>query len=444
MESIYAGTAKVDITPPVGTHLAGYKDRKKLSISIHDELYSKALVLFDGKTKVAIITTDLIGVDKKFVSKIRKQVNERTGIKEKNILISASHTHSGPDILKVPEELSFALFEEEQVIEGLSKKDYVDSLREVTARKIAGAVFMADRNLKKAKIGTSKGIVYGVTANRWNLNGPTDNTVGVIKVDEKEKTMAVFINFCGHPTVLGPDNYMISADYPGYAMRLVEHAVGEDAIAMFTNGACGNVSTRFTRREQTFKEAKRLGFILGGEILKVLEGAETESRIKLDVASKTIKLPIKEFPTLKEAEEHFSKVKANFEKLKAEGATREVLRVAYTALEGAERLVKLLEIGGIEKIKEIETEMQAIAIGKIALISIPGELFVEAGLEIKEKSGEKDVFIIGYANDYVGYIPTLEAYKKGEYEVFSTVLSPDASRIVHNTAIELIKKLHQD
>jgi hypothetical protein len=88
--------------------------------------------------------------------------------------------------------------------------------------------------------------------------------------------------------------------------------------------------------------------------------------------------------------------------------------------------------------------MQAIAIGKTALISIPGELFVEAGLEIKEKSGEKDVFIIGYANDYVGYIPTLEAYKKGEYEVFSTVLSPDASRIVHNTAIELIKKLHQD
>ena len=435
MGKLFAGVAKVIITPPIGIPLAGYGERDKLSTAIHDELYAKALVLSDGKTKAAIVTTDLAGVDKEFVSSIRKQVQKRTDIKKENILISASHTHSGPDMSKP------RFFTEEKVIEGLSKKDYVDSLREVTDRKIAGAVLMADNNMKEARVGVGKGVACGVAANRRDSKGPMDNTVGVLRVDDEEgKHMAILVNFCGHPTVLSFDNYLISADYPGYAMRAVENAIGEDVIAMFTNGACGNVSTRFTRREQTFREAKRLGSILGGEVIKVSEEIETRDQGKLKVISKKIRLPAKRFPTIREAEEDCKTAKDNFERLKAEGATKERLRVSYTTLEGAERLVEWVK-KGIGKIKEVETEMQAIAIDDTVLIAEPGELFVEIGLDIKKKAGLENVFVVGYANDSIGYVPTREAYKEGKYEAFSTILSPEAGEIIHKTALELISKV---
>ena len=434
MGKLFAGVAKVIITPPIGIPLAGYEDRNKLSIGIHDELYAKAFVLSDGKTKTAIVTTDLVGVDKDLVSSIRKQVQNRTDIKKENILISASHTHSGPDFSKPK------FFEEELTIEGLSKKDYVDSLREATARKIADAVLMANNHMKEARVGVGKGVVCNVAANRRDPTGLMDNTVGVLRVDEEEgKPLAILVNFCGHPTVLGSDNYLISADYPGYLMKAIEDVIEEHVIAMFTNGACGNVSTRFTRREQTFREAKRLGSMLSGEAIKVSEMIEAKGQGKLKVVSKTIKLPTKRFPTLREAEEDYEEAKDNFEKLKAEGTTKGRLRVAYTTLKGAERLAKWVK-KGIGKIEEIETEMQAIAIDDTILVTEPGELFVEIGLDIKKKSGLENVFVVGYANDSIGYIPTWEAYKEGKYEAFSTILSPKAGEIICKTALELISK----
>ena len=437
-----AGTGRVCITPPIGLIMSGYADRDQLSKGVHDDLYAKALVLGDGKTKIAVVTTDLAGVDKGLVAQIRQTAWNRTGIKKENIMIAASHTHSGPEGTRRYESLGIPT--EDKAIEGLSKDDYVDHLRDTTARWIAGAIYKADNNLEKARIGVGKGEVYTVGLNRRDPKGPMDPEVGVIRVDNAGgEPRAVLMNFACHPTVLGSSNYLYSADYPGYAMRTVETALGEGVQAMFMNGACGNISTRFTRREQTFREAERLGSILGSEALRVALEMKTADEVKLGAISKIVGLPAKRFPTVEEARETAKLEKEKYNNLEKKGASHGEMRIAYTSMEGAQRILKLVETG-IGQLKKIETEMQAFRIGDCVLFAEPGELFIEIALDIRRNSKLKNTFVVGYANDSVGYIPTKKAYEEGLYETFSTLLSPDAGQIVRDTAVELIEQVHSE
>jgi hypothetical protein len=436
MVNCEAGTGKVCITPPIGLLMAGYSERNQLARGVHDDLYAKALVLNDGTTKLAVIATDLIGLDRELVAKIRQLAEERTGIKKANITVTASHTHSGPEVTR-----GYELFipVEEKPIEGLSKKDYLDHLRDMVARWIAGAVYIANCNLEEAKIGVGKGAVYAVGLNRRDPKEPMDPEVGVVRVDNTNgDPIAILMNFTCHPTVLDYNNYLYSADYPGYAMRTVETALGKGVEAMFTNGACGNISTRFARREQTFREAERLGTILGGEVVRVASEIKTAEKAKLGVASKVVELPVKSFPTIEEAKRALEEEKEKYNNLKKKGSSHGELRVAYTSMEGAEIVLRWVE-AGISKLKKIETEMQAIRIDDSVLVAEPGELFVEIALDIKKNSKLRNTFVVGYANDTIGYVPTKKAYEEGLYETFSTLLSPEAGKTIQDAALKLIE-----
>jgi len=434
-----AGVGRVCITPPVGLIMAGYGERNQLSKGVHDDLYAKALVLDNGITKLSIVAADLLGLDKELVAKIRQIVEKRTGIKKDKIMIAASHTHSGPEITKEFKLLGIPM--EEKPIEGLSKNEFIDHLRDTVARWVVGSVYIANNNLEEAKIGVDKGEVHTVGLNRRDLKGPMDPEVGVIRIDNMDgNPMAILMNFTCHPTVLSSKNYLFSADYPGCAMKTVETVLGGDVIAMFTNGACGDISTRFVRREQTFREVERLGVILGSEVLKIAEGIETTNQVTLKAASEIVRLPVRKFPTLEEAEKIVERERNNLEKLKKQGAPAGELRVAYTSLEGAEITLKLVK-AGISRLKTVETEMQVMAINDVVFVGEPGELFVEIGKEIKKQSGLRNTFVVGYANDTIGYVPTKKAYEEGLYETFSTLFSPDCGQIITGTALKLISSV---
>ncbi|MCD6089781.1 neutral/alkaline non-lysosomal ceramidase N-terminal domain-containing protein [Candidatus Bathyarchaeota archaeon] len=399
------GISSVNITPPIGVPMAGYSARMGSAKEIHDDLYAKAIVFNDKDTKAALVRCDLIGLERDFVEETRRLIESETGIDRNNIMITCTHTHSGPITDSLIPDL--------------------DAWMKVLSRKIKGAVIAANRNLKEAKIGFNRGSVEGIVINRRKPGGPVDTEVGIIRIDDLAgNPMAVLINYACHAVVLGPDNLLISADYPGFVMDFVERNLGVPAL--FVNGACGDINPldkltvmRQKRKEDiydrhggTFEEAKRLGNMIGAEAVKVFLGTETENDLELKVASREIKIPLVDLPSIDELKRMLEENENLFRKLVSEKDAAHAFRIAML-IQYARSTIKYVESG--ENVRP--TEIQVFRIGDGVLIALPGEIFVEIGLDIKKKSGLKHTFICELANDAIGYVPTREAFKEPGYEV---------------------------
>jgi len=399
------GISSVNITPPIGVPMAGYSARMGSAKEIHDDLYAKAIVFNDKDTKAALVRCDLIGLERDFVEETRRLIESETGIDRNNIMITCTHTHSGPITDSLIPDL--------------------DAWMKVLSRKIKGAVIAANRNLKEAKIGFNRGSVEGIVINRRKPGGPVDTEVGIIRIDDLAgNPMAVLINYACHAVVLGPDNLLISADYPGFVMDFVERNLGVPAL--FVNGACGDINPldkltvmRQKRKEDiydrhggTFEEAKRLGNMIGAEAVKVFLGTETENDLELKVASREIKIPLVDLPSIDELKRMLEENENLFRKLVSEKDAAHAFRIAML-IQYARSTIKYVESG--ENVRP--TEIQVFRIGDGVLIALPGEIFVEIGLDIKKKSGLKHTLICELANDAIGYVPTREAFKEPGYEV---------------------------
>ena len=399
------GISSVNITPPIGVPMAGYSARMGSAKEIHDDLYAKAIVFNDKDTKAALVRCDLIGLERDFVEETRRLIESETGIDRNNIMITCTHTHSGPITDSLIPDL--------------------DAWMKVLSRKIKGAVIAANRNLKEAKIGFNRGSVEGIVINRRKPGGPVDTEVGIIRIDDLAgNPMAVLINYACHAVVLGPDNLLISADYPGFVMNFVERNLGVPAL--FVNGACGDINPldkltvmRQKRKEDiydrhggTFEEAKRLGNMIGAEAVKVFLGTETENDLELKVASREIRIPLVDLPSIDELKRMLEENENLFRKLVSEKDAAHAFRIAML-IQYARSTIKYVESG--ENVRP--TEIQIFRIGDGGLIALPGEIFVEIGLDIKKKSGLKHTFICELANDAIGYVPTREAFKEPGYEV---------------------------
>jgi len=400
------GVSSVNITPPIGVPMAGYSAREEAAKGIHDDLYAKVIVFDDGDAKAALVRCDLIGLERDFVEETRRLIEDETGIHGSNVMIACTHTHSGPITNPLLPDLN--------------------AWMKVLSRKIKGAVAAAHRNMKDAKIGFNHGSVEGIVINRRKLEGPVDTEVGVIRIDDASGSpLAALVNYTCHAVVLGSDNLLISADYPGYVMDFVEKNLGIPTL--FVNGACGDINpldklaimrlkrneSIYNRRTGTFEEAKRLGTMIGAEAVKVFLGTETEENLELKVASKDIKIPLSDLPSLEEAEKTLEENGRLFRRLVTEkGDVAQMYKVAMI-IKHTQNIIGYLKSG--ENVRP--TEIQVFKIGDNGLVALPGEIFVEIGMRIKERSNLRYTFICELANDDIGYVPTEEAFKEPGYEV---------------------------
>lgn len=395
MGQLKAGASRVNITPYVGINQSGFGSRTKGSVGIHDDLYAKAVVLDDGSTKVGIVGCDLLNLDESSVTAIRKRVQELTGIDGENVFVSTSHTHSGP--LTSP-------------LRGFGELD-----REwvsVLEKKIAGAVVMADSNLQDAQMGAGKGHAE-INVNRrekrddqtvlgLNPGGAIDYEVGVIRIDDANgNPICIIINYACHPVILG--GYLISADYPGYAMGLVEQVYGGDTVAMFLNGTTGDLNPL---DRGSFEAAERAGGILGAEAVKVSKRIETSSDVELRVAKEKVELRSGELPSVSELEAIIAERKNEL------GDSYDAGREIY--LTWAEDALDMAKQG--KKRANVPVEVQVLRLGDIILAGIPGEVFVEIGLGIKEGSPFEHTYAVSHTNGNIGYMPTKKAFQEGGYE----------------------------
>jgi neutral ceramidase len=387
-----AGIARAIITPQESIWLAGYASRTHPSDGVLTDLWAKVLAIQDSKGKKAVlITTDLLGFPKKISDRIRDRIAVKYGLTRSQIILSYSHTHSGP-------VLDGALFNIYPLDDRQMKviKAYSDFLE----KKIVELTGEAIHNLSPARIFSGAGITRFQVNRRNNteaeltpltvLNGPVDYAVPVLKItDPEENLKAIVFGYACHATVL--DIYKISGDYPGFAQIELEKSY-PGVTAMFFQGA-GADQNPLPRRKiqlaiQYGKElAASVETVLSGEMISldpVLSTAYSEIRLSLDT------------PPSKEDLIRIRNEKEGYQKKWAESQLR-----------------RLRDYGSLQDSYPYPLEIWKL--GSQVIMALGGELVVEYSIDLKKLFGQ-NIFVLGYVNDDMAYIPSETILKEGGYE----------------------------
>lgn len=423
-EKLLAGAYQINITPTYPVALTGYVLRESKSTGVLDTLQARGLYLEQGDTKVIIMVCDLLGFPRHFVAELRQKVQAATGVPAANIMVACTHTHSGPATLYLREcgelETGYLSWVQERLVE------------------LAGA---AQQDKAPVRLRAGKGELHGVSENRRAEGGPVDPEVTVLSLEKSPRDrLAVLFNFTCHPTALQYPNMLVSGDYPGHAMRLVREATG--SVPFYFNGATGNIRPVQRNSVEAMKAA---AVPLAEKALEILRQAASVEASALSCQQVDVQAPFLNLPDEQSLENvDFQHEKPLFyvpQRTPLMDAKQERIITGWRT-----EMLRRLRSGELEE--TIPLEVQVIRIGPLALVGAGGELFVELGLELKERAGLEYLMISCYTNDDVGYIPAAHSYQHGGYELEESfilhnapaVLGPEAGQGVVEAALHLISQ----
>ena len=427
-----AGFAERDITPSEGMERPGGYGKAFHEGPAHDPCKVRAVVFDDGAGRVALVAVDALVVPRALVVQARRAIQKRCGIQPEAILVAASHTHSGgPTGMVQPGQFDHA----SELVKKLAYEksscanpEYLATVR----RAIVEAVVEADNGRVEARACVGSGKAEGVAFNRrqrmkngltyshagkgnpdiLGYGGPTDPEVGVIGVwDADEDFLGCVVTFACHGTtgVAGT-----SADWIYYLERTVRGVMGEKAIIVFLNGACGDVTQvdNLSPYAREFGESagRKVGQSVGAEALKVLAQAFPGRLAPVAAKTRVLRIPRRK-PS-----------PANVQKA-LETVQKDPKEVGHTTWTFAKETVLLDALLAKEPVAEVE--VQAIQVGPAVFLANPAEFFCQLGLDIKKASPFPFTWPVELANGFVGYVPTEEAFGPhgGGYETRLTAYS---------------------
>ena len=430
-----AGTAKIDITPQANVWMDGMIRAHK-STGVHDRLFARALVMAndgDRNNAFAVVSVDVAVFNEKDTRRGRQTAADKTNIPADHIVIAATHNHSGP--------ATFGYFSPVE-------KDYVEEL----LNKIVITIDEAANNMRPAVAACGSGREDTISHYRrlladdghvvmnWepypaeHIVGPlgeVDPEVGVLKITEAEdskKVICLLFNHAGHPNVMSGDNYLLSADYPGFAAGLLEDEFGETAI--FVNGAQGTMDIDGLK-DRDWEGVERAGRALAGAVSETARSIMPLKTTVIRGAGIKYKIPIRK---ITDAEwtwaQNILKQTGGKIEVVADGVGDDYKALCYKRLRETEK-------------EDIPVEQICFAVGNSAFISFPGELFTEIGMCIKARSPFRHTYIIGLANWTVGYVPTRKAIKEGGFAVDIRQVNADAEDIIVEQSLALLQKVYE-
>lgn len=397
---LLAGVGRTDITPALGTALAGYPVQDRVAETVRDPLHATALVLARGDCQVALLSLDWILIEAEEVAAIRRLVEAQTGITAANITVSAIQSHSAPR--------TFSAWGW-----GDKDRDYVSAV----LPRIVEAVVQAHANLQPAVVGigtTSSEVgvnrrqirpdhTVALGVNPW---GPYDPTMTVLRFAVASGPLATLVHYGAHPTVFGGKNRAVSRDWPGIMIDRLEELTG--APAFFINGAVGDVAPR----------TNFMGAVGDGEIalLEVGTRAATDALrayrsirelrdLELGVVTGDILLPYRPLSPLAEAQE----------KLAAATANREQWGQPMCDYRHWQSVVNAYSAPPVTGITFAQTITR---LGPVALVPFPGEPFSEIVLRLRDQSPFQHTLCASTTNGSLGYFVTRESLHRGGYEVW--------------------------
>ncbi len=405
---LHVGFGVGDVTPEVGMQMPGgfFKREGK---GVRDKLWAVACVVYDGTTAAALVGLDALFITKPTVEAARRAVQKATMVPGENVLVGASHTHSGGPIA------SALGCDEDQA--------YTDKV----AKAIAAAVGDAWNSLHAAEVGIGTGTEGGISFNRRFLMrdgkeithpgkpgtphhgdlvtpaGPIDPDVGVLAVRvPKGKVTGVVVNFACHSTVVGGDQF--SPDYCGYLRKHLQAHYGDSTPVVFLLGPCGDITqvdNRSTARESGPEYADLMGLKLAGETIRTINRMAWLAEAPVATAVETVSCAIRPEPDAEAERPAFG--------LGSDASAEQKINEAYAN----ERKLVAQERA---RTPRIPCEVQAVRVGPLGIATNGAEYFCEYGLRIKQASPFKPTWVVSLANEWIGYVPTAQAFVGGGYE----------------------------
>lgn len=440
-----AAMTRVDITPPLGLELAGYPHYPRYNEGHHDPLYAACMYLNNGEQEVAMVTLDLLFFSKKHVQEVRRRVEAVCGIPGDHVMISCSHTHSGPWASGRLDIESLEAGKEQPI-------EYVESLISNINAIIADAkenAFDAQFTYGAALCGAES----GVGGNRRIPGGPHDPMVSVMAIrDSDNKVRGMMVNYTLHPTFIHEWSNVCTADYPCY-LKLQLEEMEPGVIVGFSQGTSGNQSSRYYRQGESYDEAERVGRLLGKAAHTVLDKAEWQQDMMIAVATDTQQIELRDFGTEEELREKVAIDEARYKELYAkygdsknreeyylwQNANLKLLgsedQLGYIVMQKKGVKIELLE-------DEVPAEVQVFRLGGCCVIGIPGEAFVEFGLYLKAMAGFGTVIVNELTGGCLpGYMYTPESLVTGGYETDTSMLSEEFGINLMQKALDAARKL---
>lgn len=441
---------RVDVTPPAGSPLAGYGARgDAVSEGVHDPLEGTLVWLRDDGSDhdVVWVGLDVVGTDGVIAAAIASSVAAAIGRPGAVVLVGASHSHSSAAAWfhrPLPEFEALG-----------SSGDEAESARHVLVDRIAEAAGRLPNRLHQVRLLAAEAQVHGIGANRHRPDGPHDPTVGLLAaLDAHGRVSAVVTDYGSHPTVLGHDNLLWSADWPGAARRALAGALadlvpfpGEEGgktpagppVVLFLQGVAGDSSARFVRRSQTFHEADRLGGLFAAQALSaLLDASARELAGPLVVGRSTVTLATKTSTPLSVAVEREQRARVEWEATRRtaiEASPAE--RIARTRYEGACLDRRMAEA---DLSPTLELPLTVVALGGQAWVHVPVELFASFALWIKSASPFAGTRIVGYTDGYFGYVADAAAHRDGVYEAAVSLFDAEAGEQLCEAVVALLRE----
>jgi hypothetical protein len=477
--SLRAGVSKADITRDQPTGL------------VNDPLYAKALVISDGKNTAVVITMDIGNITLPALAEIRNRIQSELKINGNNVMVNASHNHWVNDQLA---------------------DDFV-------ARTIK-AVREACSKMVPVKAGAGAGIEKRISMNRrillkdgkeWTIRRATpepqddmvqgiaegfDPEIGILRLDRTDgKPLAVLYTFADH-NYTGVPNRGATAGFPGFASKVIKDNLGNGVIALYMQGAAGDVTPVMYKDVNAPKQDEIHGTLLGLSTMQGWRAAAVKRDAGLSIIREELLLPArtdiqKHIETLEARKTvildyfkgegcgaHGAGTKLNFkaflplyikymmspeypsdysyrymqeEKIGIKDLEvmdtdnkRDLEKYLNCIYKMEELLVTEANLGYLKSSKPqnpVKAEIMGLKVGDFVLITFSGEVFSQIGLNIKKESPWEHTFVAGYTNGSVGYSPVPEAYEGDAYEVSLSKLAPEWHKIFEDKALEIIKKL---
>lgn len=382
-----AGFAEVDITPPVGVALVGYH-RPSPSTGVLDRLAATSLVLEAGPTRLVMISVDHIGMTVPHATRMRERIARALGVGTSQVMLLFTHTHSGPET-----EDDVPLHREyREVLAARLERVAAEAAGRLRPCRVAWGITSGRIGVNRRLRGPDGRARYGV-----NEHGPVDDRIGVLRVDDAEsgRLLGLLVICAAHGTVLRGDSTLISADFPGWARRLLAKALGCPVIV--ANGAAGNINPRW---RGSVADLERMAMAVAGPVLGLLPELRAEPLARLWTGSATVDARLVPVPPPEETARLAAVVAREW------GCPAE----AWLHL-----VTRLYQEGLRELSLPVEVHLARINDGFIA--GVPVEPFAELALELRRRCRRDVAFLLGCANGLYGYLPTAEEFRRGGYEV---------------------------
>ena len=461
-QTLSVGVAEADITPPVGFPMAGYY-HERLAEGTADPLKAKAMVLRQGDTSAAFVIADLTGIARDLCVEVRKAAADKTGIPEKHIVVSATHSHTAPDYTG-------------HLYRYLDKSRDRDTTNSYPQKLIDGcvtAIVKANATSEPVSIaaGTGKQEVPIAFNRRFEMKdgsirtwqnftnpdvvraaGPVDPDVSLIAIKSvDDKTKGVFSNFALHLDTVGGKRW--SADYPYFVEQRLRKVLGSEMVSIFGLGCCGDINHSDPNRKERNK-TPFIGNALADTVQSALSELRTVEKPQLRVRSEVVSMWLQDvsqqdlnramelIPIARTGEKvDFFHLVAAYKAVVLDHLQNKDSKTDHEKFLSWGLTHTWRGIGG-----SLPVELTVMTIGDdVGIVFLPGEVFVSHGLAIKKASPYPTTFVVELSNCVeTMYIPTQRDYAGGGYEVVNSAVVPSSGELIATVAGKLLQTMRKD